>query len=894
MGGKLGSGSERIPGRGEWPFRMRDEIFAHLREALVAHGPTVIVLRGTAGTGKSRIARECAAWHQRRGRRVTWVGANGSLQTIPWGAFVALMGAGGEPIITLRELSDRVGRASGEPLMPLLICDDAQHLDERSAAVVAEVARRRTASIVMTIRDGVKVPEAIRVLREAENTLVIRVGELDRAGVAEMLAVVLGDRVRPSSVDRVHALTRGNFLYLRELLRGEVDASRFARQGDQWTWQRDDSLPQGLTSVIADRLDELDPGLTDLLDLLAVASSLRCSVYERIVGPAVIERAECEGLVRSSHSGSAIEVEAAHPLFVEIARMRMGERRRMRLSGRLVTEWAAADLAESRTPTLQDALRIARLRLDSELETPPRDLAAAATLALSFTDLELAERLSRAALTAGEHPEALFALGMALTGQAQGAEASRVLERYAQMVPGGDHHVAVARGGTLFWPLRRPAEAITAVESAARSAVEPTRVAGLIAMRALFEVLVGDPTRGLRIASTVGAEPEADDVARIILAWTRTAAFALLGRGDDAADAAAVGYETGGRVPANLGFGVAELHLTSVRIDGRTAGAADIIGRFAAEAAWSGGLGAVLERRLRGRAALIESRLQEAVDLFEDLQDDIVRLAPNGLLFSCSVDLAQAHALRGDAIRARRALDAARADMHPAFGFLLPEVDIAESLVLAAEGRIGPAIDAARAAALGARRSGADGYESLALAAAARLGDFDGVERLRELRECVQGPRVRIALSHAEALRRADSAGLELASAAYEAMGDLVAAADAMAQAAFELYAAARTRDALRTSHRASALAERAQGARTFAIRRLEHPPSLSTREYEIARLAAAGLSNRAIAELLAISVRTVEGHILRAIAKSGVANRAALVDVVVGNPAGRGVAGNR
>ena len=892
MGGKLGSGSETIPGRGEWPFRMRDEVFAHLREALVAHGPTVIVLRGMAGTGKTRIARECAAWHQRRGRRVTWVGANGSLQTIPWGAFVALMGAGGEPIITLRELSDRIGRASGESLMPLLICDDAQHLDERSAAVVAEVARRRTASIVMTIRDGVKVPEAIRVLMEAENTLVIRVEELDRAGVADMLAVVLGDRVRPSSVDQVHALTRGNFLYLRELLRGEVDASRFARQGDQWTWQRDESLPQGLTSVIADRLDALDPGLTDLLDLLAVASSLRCSVYERIVGPAVIERAECEGLVRSSRSDSAIELEAAHPLFLEIARMRMGERRRMRLSGRLVTEWAAADLAESRTPTIQDALRIARLRLDSDLETPPRDLAAAATLALSFTDLELAERLSRAALVAAEHPEALFALGMALTGQAQGAEAARVLERYAQMVPGGDHHVAVARGGTLFWPLRRPAEAITAVESAARSAVEPILVAGLIAMRALFEVLVGDPTRGLRIASTVGAE--ADDLARIILAWTRTAAFALMGRGEDAADAAAVGYEAGGRVPANLGFGVAEVHLTSVRIDGRSTDAADIIGRFAAEAAWSGGLGAVLERRLRGRAALIESRLQDAVDLFEDLQDDIVRLAPNGLLFSCSVDLAQAHALRGDAVRARRALDAARADMHPAFGFLLPEVDIAESLVLAAEGRIGPAIDAARAAALGARRSGADGYESLALAAAARLGHFDGVERLRELGERVQGPRVRIALSHAEALQRADSAGLELASAAYEEMGDLVAAADAMAQAAFELHAGARTRDALRTSHRASALAERAQGARTFAIRRLEHPPSLSTREYEIARLAAAGLSNRAIAELLAISVRTVEGHILRAVAKSGVSNRAALVDVVVGSPAGRWVAGNR
>ena len=867
--------------RADWPFRMREEIFAQLREPLVARGPTVFVMRGAAGAGKSRIARECAAWHQRRGRRVTWVGANGSLQTIPWGAFVELDGPAGEPIDILRELSERIGRGPSEPLMPLLICDDAQHLDERSAAVVAEVARKGRASIVLTVRDGMRVPEAIRVLIEAEKTMVVRVVELDRAGVAEVLAAVLGQRVRPSTVDQMHALTRGNFLYLRELLRGEIDASRFARRGDEWTWQRDATLPQGLTDVVASLLDSLDPGLTDLVDLLAVASPLRWSVYERIVGSTVIERAESAGLVRSSHSLSGVELEAAHPLFVEVARMRMGVHRRMRLSGRLATEWAAADSAEGRTASVQDMLRDAWLRLDSDLDTPPDRLAAAATLALSFTDLELAERLSRAALVATEHPEALFALGMALTGQAQGVEAEKMLERYAQIVPLGAQHVAMARGGTLFWPLRQPAVAIASVESAAASAADSTAASGLRAMRALFEVLIGDPASGLRIAATIGVEIDA--FGTILLAWARTAAFALQGRGDDAADAAISGYEGAGHAPANLRFGVAEMHLTGVRIDGRSPHAVDITRRFATEAAWSGGVGATLERRLRGRAALIESRLQDAVDLYEDLRDELVRLAPNGLLFSSHLDLAQAHALRGEAVHARRSLDAAREDMHPGFAFMFPELDIAEALVLAAEGRIGAAVDTARGAAARARASGADGYESLALAVAAQLGDSAGVARLRELAARVQGPRVQIALRHAEALHGADSSALETVSAEYEAMGDLVAAADATAQAAFHLHAAARTREALRTTHRASALAERAQGARTFALRRLEQPPSLSAREYEIARLAAEGLSNRAIAELLGISVRTVEGHILRAIAKSGLSNRAALANAVAG-----------
>ncbi|SFR87105.1 DNA-binding response regulator, NarL/FixJ family, contains REC and HTH domains [Microbacterium sp. cf046] len=877
---------DAAPRRTDWPFRVRDEIFAHLREPLVSHGPMTIVLRGTAGAGKTRIAREAAAWHRRRGRRVTWIGANGSLQTIPWGAFVGIGDSTAEPVTILRGLSERVGRRPHEQLMPVLICDDAQHLDDRSAAVVAEVAQSASASIVLTVRDGMRVPEAIRILIESEPTVVIRVEELDRAGVADVLTAVLARRIRPSSIDQIHALTRGNFLYLRELVRGEIDASRFTSDGDEWTWHRDTALPEGLTDVIGSLLDSLDPGLRDLVDLLAVASPLRSSVYERVVGSTVIEHAELEGLIRSSRSQGGVELEASHPLYVETARMRMGVHRRMRLSGRLATEWVAADIAEGRTASVHDVLRAARLRLDSELVAPPDRLAAEATLALSVTDLELAERLSRAALAGAEHPEALLALGMALTGQARGAEAKTVLERYAQIAAAGDHDVAMVHGGTLFWPLRRPEDAVAFVESAADSAADSVAIASLRAMRALFAVLLGDAARGLRIASTIGAE--ADAFGTMVLAWTRTTAFAVQGRSEDAAGAAVTGYEGGGRVPANLRFGVAEMHLTGVRIDGRSFSAVDITRRFVAEASWSDGIGATLERRLRGRAALIESRLQDAVDIFDDLRDDLAPLAPNGLLFSSHLDLAQAHALRGHAGPARAAFEAALEDMHPGYAYLFPEVDIAESLVLAAEGRIDAAVAAARASAERARNSGAEGYESLALAFGAQLGDHAGVRRLRELSERVHGPRVRIALRHAEALQRSDASALEHVSSAYEEMGDLVAAADAAAQGAFQLHAAARTREALRANHRASTLAARAQGARTFALRRLEHAPSLSKREYEIARLAADGLSNRAIADLLGISVRTVEGHILRALAKSGLPNRGALANVALDTASAR------
>ena len=51
-------------------------------------------------------------------------------------------------------------------------------------------------------------------------------------------------------------------------------------------------------------------------------------------------------------------------------------------------------------------------------------------------------------------------------------------------------------------------------------------------------------------------------------------------------------------------------------------------------------------------------------------------------------------------------------------------------------------------------------------------------------------------------------------------------------------------------------------------------PLPLTSREREIANLVAAGLSNKEIAQRLTVSVRTVEGHIYRAMAKTGTTNR--------------------
>ncbi|GAA2567873.1 helix-turn-helix transcriptional regulator [Streptomyces fimbriatus] len=126
---------------------------------------------------------------------------------------------------------------------------------------------------------------------------------------------------------------------------------------------------------------------------------------------------------------------------------------------------------------------------------------------------------------------------------------------------------------------------------------------------------------------------------------------------------------------------------------------------------------------------------------------------------------------------------------------------------------------------------------------------------------------------HADALARADGPALDRVAEELQRRGFLLFAAEAYAQAV----GAHRDPLAARTSRvRAAALARRCQGARTPALAGLALG-ELTARQRQIVTLAAAGLSNRQIAERLTLSVRTVGNHLYGAYARLGSGDRAAL-----------------
>jgi DNA-binding NarL/FixJ family response regulator len=108
-------------------------------------------------------------------------------------------------------------------------------------------------------------------------------------------------------------------------------------------------------------------------------------------------------------------------------------------------------------------------------------------------------------------------------------------------------------------------------------------------------------------------------------------------------------------------------------------------------------------------------------------------------------------------------------------------------------------------------------------------------------------------------------------------MGADLLAAEAAADAAVAWQKAGEPRQSARAERRAVSLSDRCEGPATPALLGVEARAQLPSAEREAAVLAAAGRSNKQIAEELSLSVRTVENRLQHVYEKLGISGRAEL-----------------
>lgn len=245
--------------------------------------------------------------------------------------------------------------------------------------------------------------------------------------------------------------------------------------------------------------------------------------------------------------------------------------------------------------------------------------------------------------------------------------------------------------------------------------------------------------------------------------------------------------------------------------------------------------------------------------------------------FRYHIPFATALAMRGATDEAAAVLAALDEAKRP-FRKLDYERSLARAWLAAGQGAITEAITTLLSAAETAAAEGQFAAEVVCLQTAVQFGDHSAAPRLIELESMVEGPRVKLASRFAAALADSDAPELEAISTEFEQMGDLVAAVDAAAHACIAFRHHDRRGSALGCSARAEALAQRCGGISTPALREVSEPLPLTAREREIIRLLGSGSSTRDVAERLCLSARTVEGHIYRAMTKTGAETRDELI----------------
>jgi DNA-binding CsgD family transcriptional regulator/type II secretory pathway predicted ATPase ExeA len=862
----------------EWPLVGRRRELKLVDEALNSPTSQGTMLVGPMGSGRTRLVQEAVALAEDTGAAIHWIHATSAAATLPFGAVAHLLPpaqtSAPDPARLLHETVRHLVSKAGNRRIVLAV-DDAHRLDQTSATLIHQLAATRAAFVVVSACAGTMVPEPIFSLWKDRLIGRLDVPRLTKDETAELLAAALGGQVDGSAVHQLWELTVGHPLFLRELVEGGLDSKALQRVEGIWRWNGPVSAPPRLVELIEARMGWLNHGEHAVLEMLAFGGDIEVEVLNRAGAGALLASVERKGLVVSERLGRRVDVRLAHPLYSEVIRAQTPARR-----VRDVHRLLADSLAATPIRRADDRARLVGWRLEAGLVTDVGSMLDAAAHALEARRYSLAHRLAQSAVEQGGGFPAIHQLGQALIGLGRHREAERLL---AGVLPDGlgddgRARLVIARATNLYWGLGEHSDAEAVLSAAEEATAAPPVRDELETVRATFQLHRGDCIGGLAAVEQVLNRGQVGDGVMLQALIARTQALSTTGRTTQAIASAEHGLELERRVPQ------AATPWGHVQLEASRCGAFAYAGRLAeAEtlarrgyqlsldqdwamarslfAMWLGHL-----HRMRGQLRSAQRWLREAASLETD---------ENLFLQPILANIAMAAACTGDLSAAKTAHDAAEQALARSSRLYEPLPAIAGAWVAAAADETSRAVELAIKAAALARSRGQAHFEVIALHEAVRLGAartvVDDLERAAAAAEGLLPPAY---LAHARAAAVADGGALDKVAETFASIGTKLLAAEAAAQASRAYRTAGLAGKALTSATRARSLAQQCEGADTPALALLDEPDTLTPREAEVARLAAGGMTSRAIAGRLVISVRTVDNILHGVYMKLGIGGR--------------------
>src|SRR5215471_10729794 len=341
-----------------WPIVGRRPELEVFERALGSGERSGLAIYGRAGVGKTRLADECAGQAAASGHPTERVAGSRTTALLPLGAVVALLPDGpGQPgpdgqvnPVALFEQARQAlhDRHRGRRLVT--VADDMALLDPASLALLGYLAARRAIFLIATVRTGEPVPDLLTDLWRDGRLERVDLHDLSRANVDTLLHLALGGPIEAGAGQAFWESSRGNPLYVHELVLGALESGALVERSG--VWHLEDHLPA--TSRLLDLVEQRIGGLPDearsVMELLALCQPVELGYLEMSAPAGVLESLERAGLVTIAIAEQAVRL--AHPMHARVVRAGMPKLRARALllaqAGRLEAASPADGPAELR------------------------------------------------------------------------------------------------------------------------------------------------------------------------------------------------------------------------------------------------------------------------------------------------------------------------------------------------------------------------------------------------------------------------------------------------------------------------------------------------------------------------------------------------------------------
>ncbi len=868
---------------GDWPLIGRNTELDDVRQALLDDEYCGVIITGQSGVGKTalaqRIARELDSSFE-----LVYVRGSALASKMPYGALSFVLSNLDDaimdnPLMLLRGLQELYQRRE-DGRQTLILADNLEDLDSSSAMALSHLVRVSAVKIIAICQSIDTSPEEFGDLWKDGALQRIDLGPLGLTSTTELLAAALDAPVSRAAAASMWHTTGGNPLFLQALTREQVDSGEMLERDGVWV-AKPLSAPvtrRSMSDWIMVRVRRLAAEEREALELISVVGVVPLDLLLRFVPSSAVDSLQRRNTIFIEHGGEVPLVRVANGLVSEVVRNQVPQGRGRELMRAIAVEARGWDIPPIARMTF------ASWCLDCGTQLPAENLINAAVLANRHRQGTLALRFVRSIPNYCALTPAVIEEARALGVDADYAGGLAVLDQFLQTHQTPELadwvEVRLLQCRLLMKSPTRYDEAESLLEEVQLRLREESE-AGNAEVRELCvevdeleaELAVYNgryaellDNHGDKLSDSSGEHPSP-----VLLGWLAEA-LAMTGRQDDAIKLASSVLsrlmDTSGDY---LLHEAASARIFKILVlSGRWLECIEMASSPSTQgkpSAYDGSASEFAEGCLLAYAG----RGPEALDKLLPALSQMRVHDRQHMLPIAEATAAYAFALAGEAYAAQEHLE--RSEHQPERLSWHNSRALIYFATLATLATKPPIEVAARMLELADedRAMGNHGHELLFLCQAVQLGLESCADRLFSSALASQGPFAEVAALYGKGVASQETHQVLLAAQRASELGNCRLAADAARLAA---QWAQKSGD--RPTVAAAEKVLRDVGAPGIAGRR-GALDSLTERERSIANLVAEGRTNRDIAQVMCVSVRTIEGHVYRLFSKLGVSSRSQL-----------------